>query len=355
MSAQTRPPCAREFLVLAVAAGLLLPASGCGMLGRARAAREDALAAPDPDAARSVQGRDPLVATTWLAAAVRAEDAGRVDEAVALLDEGLRYLPRDGDLVLTRLLVLGRSGRVDEVVASAHAALGADPDDAFAAQLRWLLVIAELERGDVDAAEREAELLAGTGGRDDVAASAAFALVALAREETGEQARADAALDDAVRLATRGCGVLLDVAFVEPERIGALESLVARGRTRHPDHPDLLLFDAAVPLQQGDVARATARLAELRAAAPARMQRDVDLLDARLALLENQPEDALALVRQALDTRPQDIAFVAVLVELSERFGVPPADELDARLGRALPSIPASPLRAHVERLLAEG
>jgi len=340
-----------RLVALALVGALGLCPGGCGLWSRARHARDEALRT---DAGARVRGRDPLVPATWLVAAARAEDDGRPDDAIARLDEGLAHLPGQPDLVLARLLLLGRHGRVEEAIEQAHAALGADPGEAFAARLRWMLVVGHLERDELDAAARQAMLLAGADGRDDAQASSAWALVALAREEAGDDAGADAAVEHAVRLATRGLGVLLDVAFLEPDRLAPLASLVARARERHPRHPDLLLFEVAVPLQRGDLATAAERLGTLRADAPTRLTRQVDLLGAQLAVGRDDPDAALALARDALDARPTDLPFLAVLVELAERFGVPPADELERRLVRALPAVPPGPLRARIEGLLVE-
>ncbi len=74
---------------------------------------------------------DSILRKTYALYAVSLRDLGRVDEALATCDEGLKVCPNDPELLFHRGLILARLGRPHEAVESYKAVLGQDIGDHF--------------------------------------------------------------------------------------------------------------------------------------------------------------------------------------------------------------------------------
>jgi len=112
-------------------------------LSQAQRGARAVAAAPRPDA--------DLAAQLLLVGAMAANDLGRVPEALALAEEGLRSRPGDVDLRYERGVALYESCHFDEAERELSAVVESDPADAWA--VHYLGLVAE-RSGERQAAER---------------------------------------------------------------------------------------------------------------------------------------------------------------------------------------------------------
>jgi len=112
-------------------------------LSQARRGARAVAAAPRPDA--------DLAAQLLLVGAMAANDLGRIPEALALAEEGLRSRPGDVDLRYERGVALYESCHFEEAERELSAVVESDPGDAWA--VHYLALVAE-RSGERQAAER---------------------------------------------------------------------------------------------------------------------------------------------------------------------------------------------------------
>ena len=217
--------------------------------------------------------------------------AGTPEEALALAERGLEFHPHYTPLMIMRLQILAAQGRIGELIHAARQSLAVGQPGINQALLHQALVDAELQSDDPDAAhaavgpEGPARLL------NDVAL---------------EATRRDAALD-----------------------------LVHRALRRHPGHPDLQLYVIVEDMERQQFADAAQGLDRLPPDLPPRLQSQAVMLRARLDLLQERPESALAAVRARLDLAASDPHALLVLMELKQRFDLPDDVEFRERLTQA--------------------
>ena len=335
---------------LALMACLALSAA-CGSLSRPLLARHDSAQATTPGQRAELLGAEPTLAPLWLWTAQRQPAP---EAALALVERGRSFHPRDPDLLLAQASLLGLLQRDEAVQSLVRAALQSDCPVALEARLRWTLILAELAGNDLAAAQAEALRLGGVRGVPSGQVADAWARIAASQEFLGQPGPADQSLENSLDLGPDGLIALREISAREPQRQAACDALLARARSRHPDHPDLALLPVVAALQARDPAAAEQALARLPEALPERLLPGVELLRTQVDVLAGRTEPALAVLRARLDEDPADEQALAVLIECWRLQQAPSKDELHQRLERAAGRIGHPALAAQVRELLRE-
>ena len=332
-------------------AACLAPAVGCRALSREIFARHDASTATSLEDDRALLGAEPMLAPLWLWSAQRQPS---LEESLAVLERGRRFHPRDPELVMAQadlLLVMDRDDAVEEL---ALGALRSDCPVQLEAGLRYMLILARLANSDVAAAEAESARLAGVRGVPPSLLAETWARIAATEEFLGRPEPADAALDKSLGWGPDGLSALREVTLRQPQRKAACDALLARARTRHPGHPDLIVQQVFTALIAMDPVAAQQGLDSLPTPLPARLEDTVELQRVRVDLLAGRPEEALAVLRRRLDDNPADGAALVVLIECFRLRHVPSEDEMRLRLSWAARRTGNPALEAHIQALLQE-
>ena len=356
MTSRTRPGPRRTterrpapLLALALAA-LLAPALGCYSLSRPIFAQHDAAQAKTLEQVDAVVGADPMLEPLWIWSAQRRSSA---PESLAVVEVGRRVHPLDPQLVLAQIDLLGMLHRDDEVQAAVDAALATECPPGLEKELRWLLILSELARNDVAAAEAEVVRLGGVSNVPPGQVADAWARIAAADEFLGKREAADAAMESSLDLGPAGLVALREVASREPQRQAACDALIERARARHPDHPDLALQPVFRALAAQDPAAADRALAELPEPMPERLQGNLELLRVQADILAGRTDAALAVVRARLDDDPTDPQALLALIGCWRLRQMPSKDEVRLRLSWAAGRVP-EPIASQVQALLHE-
>jgi Flp pilus assembly protein TadD len=314
---------------LAVALALLL-ISGCGAASR-RAMLGSQVRASEgrPEAVRRVLGTEPMASELWV---WWARNQGSAEEALAVVEQGRRFQPSDPQLALAEVTLLATLDRRAEQVQVAQRALAGGRVGPAAVDLQWLVVDGLLAMDDADQARNETLRLGGVSGVTPEMLGVAWARVAFALGREGRADEADVALRRSLDLGVAGLSALRQ----ESRRdLDTASTLVRRAAGRDPGHPDLALYLAVDQIVTGRLDEAARLLADLPDPLPARMAPEVQLVQARLDLMQGRSEPALAVVRARLDADPGDDGAVALLLESWQRNGQPGEDELRSRLAAA--------------------
>ena len=316
-------------IVLVVAC--TLPA-GCGIWGREVTTYRALGQAQDPAEVRSLRGRDPLVAGTWEASVAM---AGTPEEALALAERGLEFHPHYTPLMIMRLQILAAQGRIGELIHAARQSLAVGQPGINQALLHQALVDAELQSDDPDAAHAEVLIFGALPESPRGRVAELMARVALTQAFLGDDAAADEAFDESLAVGPEGPARLLNDVALEATRRDAALDLVHRALRRHPGHPDLQLYVIVEDMERQQFADAAQGLDRLPPDLPPRLQSQAVMLRARLDLLQERPESALAAVRARLDLAASDPHALLVLMELKQRFDLPDDVEFRERLTQA--------------------
>jgi tetratricopeptide (TPR) repeat protein len=244
--------------------------------------------------------------------------------------------------------------RFDAMGQLARSGLQGDCPEALEIELRWALVAAALAANDTTAAEAEAVRLGGVQGVPAEILADAWARIAATLDFLGQPERADQAFERSLDLGPGGLRALREVSARTPERQAACEALMSRARQRHPDHPDLALQRVASALLAQDAAEAEQALEQMPAPLPERLERDVELVRARVDLLAGRTGPALDVVRARLDDNPADVEALVTLIECWRLRQVPSAQEMRLRLSWASGRISHPGVAAQVQILLRE-
>lgn len=354
MTSRTRPGPrrtteSRPAPLLALALGALLaPALGCYSLSRPVFARHDAAEAKTPQQQDALLGAEPMIAPLWIWSA-----QSRPPEAVELMRRGRSFQPLNPDLIALQVDLLSSLERHDDVKAAVAAALQSECPPPLEAELRWMLISAELAGNDVAAAEAEAVRLGGVSGVQPWQVADAWARIAAADEFLGRREPADAAMESSLDLGPAGLVALREVAAREPQRQAACDALVDRALARHPTHPDLALQPVFRALAAQDPAASDRALAALPEPMPERLQSNLELLRVQADILAGRTDAALAVVRARLDEDPTAPQAVAALIACWRLRQVPSKEEVRLRLSWAAGRVP-EPIASQVQALLHE-
>ena len=281
------------------------------------AAREEAAAE-----ARALLGEDPALSGARFVALddrLRAEDA---EGALALVEEGIEATPEDPALWRTRLELLGRMGRTEEVGPLLREMVERFPEDqqTRATLIRWLV-----GEGELDEAEA---FLRGLVDARDPEPGARVTLVRFLQELRGPEAAA-AELD---RILAQGVSdpilfgsMRAAIEFEAGEREAAIARMRAILEGADPgDAAPGRLDSARVALARmleatGNPVGARELVEEVLASDPSQ----VEALKLRAAWLVEDDEtgDAIADLRQALGSAPRDPEILTLLARAHEREG----------------------------------
>lgn len=337
-------------------AGLVL--AGCGAASRATLTQFEFVEVhSDPAALAGLRGREPRLSFLWTESA-RLAAIESPDAALDLVRAGLAHHPGDVALVLSEIEVLEQLARPAEALACAEAALAAPLPHGIRVALHHARLRQHLALGDLDLAQLDCQHIGGVLGGPPEAAADAWARLALARMEAGQQDDAHAALARSLDRGTVGLGVLAALADSRPEARAAVAVLLSRGLARQPLHPDLQLMAAVSRMSAGAHAEAEAALASLPEPLPERLLSDVAALRARVVILQGRVDEGLASLFRRLDESPSDRAALAVLEETFATLGQPTVEQFVERLERARPGLEPrerAQLDAAVQRLLSPG
>jgi len=357
MTSRTRPAprCTTDRRPAPLAALALLSCvaltGACGALSRPMFAQHDASLADTPAKQSELLGADPMIAPLWLWSAQRQTSPAA---ALGVIEHGRRFHPDDPDLMLSQASLLSLLHRNDEVMALARGALQTDTPTVLEAELRWMLVLADLAGNDTAAAQQEVLRLGGVRGVEPAQVADAWARVAVTDEFLGHPGQADEAFERSLDLGPGGLLALRSVAALEPQREAACQALRSRARSRHPDDPDLAIQAVVSALLAQDAPAAETALGELPSPLPARLEPDVELLRVRVDILAGRTESALDVLRARLDDDPTDADALAVLIECWRSRQVPSKQELRQRLTWASGRLGHPALEAQVRALLRE-
>ena len=337
-------------LALALAAGLA-PTLGCYALSRPVFAQHDAGEAQTLEQVDAVVGADPMLQPLWIWSAQRRSGPA---ESLAVVESGRRVHPLDPELTLAQIDLLGMLDRDDEAQAAVAAALATECPPLLEKELRWLLILSELARNDLAAAQAEVLRLGGVSQVPPGQVADAWARIAVAQEFLGQPEAADGSMEKSLDLGPAGLVALRDVVAREPQRQAACDALVDRARARHPGHPDLALQPVFRALMAQDPAAADLALAELPDPMPDRLQANVELLRVQADILAGRTDAALAVIRARLDDNPTDPQALGALIGCWRLRQVPSKEELRLRLSWAAGRVPDRMIGAQVQALLRE-
>ncbi len=329
-------------LALTLVSVCALPA--CGSFGRKSDTLDElGLGALDAQRLAELRGRDPLVAETWLVSMVGAETP---EEALEIVDAALAVHPRNENLVLARLQILGDLERDDEFDRSVRRELAMGPSTLMHAVLRSYRIQGLLRSGDPDAALDECFRLGSVAGIDAGLTARGFASVALDFEFLARHDEADEAFDLCLDQGPTGIGYLLELTASRPERAAAAAALLERARTRHPGHVDLHIAWVIEGMRTPDLDAAARRLETMPTPVPFRIQGQVEMLEAQILLLHEEPQEALPLIFDRLDRFVADTHALQTLLACWQQFGIPSDDALRPRLQRARRHLTTEPMLA---------
>jgi len=329
----------------------LAPAVACGALSREIFVRHDASAATSTDGDPALLGAEPMLAPLWLWSAQRQPTP---EESLAVLERGRRFHPRDPELLLAQAELLHLMDRDEAMEALSLGALRTDCPVQLEVGLRWMLILARLAANDVAAAEAETARLAGVRGVPPPQLADVWARIAATEEFLGHPEPADAAMDKSLDWGPDGLFALREVTAREPQRKAACDALLARARTRHPGHPDLIVQQVFTALIAMDPVAAQQALDGLPTPLPERLEDTVELQRVRVDLLAGRLDEALAVLRRRLDENPADGPALAVLIECWRLRQLPSKEEMRVRLSWASRRTGNPALEAHVQALLRE-
>ena len=332
-------------------AACLAPAVACRALSREILVRHDASTATSTEGDPALLGAEPMLAPLWLWSAQRQPTP---EESLAVLERGRRFHPRDPELLLAQADLLHVMERDEAVEDLALGALRSECPVQLEAGLRWMLILATLAANDVAAAEAEAARLAGVRGVPPAQLADVWARIAATDEFLGRPEPADAAMDKSLGWGPDGLFALREMTAREPQRKAACDALLARARTRHPGHPDLVVQQVFTALIAMDPVAAQEGLDSLPTPLPARLEDTVELQRVRVDLLAGRSEEALAVLRRRLDDNPADGPALAVLIECWRLRQLPSKEEMRLRLSWASRRTGNPALEAHVQALLRE-
>jgi O-antigen biosynthesis protein len=306
------------------------------------------LAAVDPaiaravEAARSSVAEEPREAARWKRLALVLQANQLHEDAVEAYLRSAALDPGDPQVWYWVSLAQARLERADEAIAAMRRAATGAPGYAPA---HWRLALYELERGEVEAAERAARAAVAADGGDF------FAQLALARVQM-QQERYDLAVDTLETLrnavpASTEVRFLLGTCYQRLDRPEEAARHLRLGRATAPSwtdpwfremrsHATGLKVELAAAMEA--VARsdpeALARLERLRREQPD----DLEVLVATIVAVrkEGRFDDALALVVRALELQPSHpLAHLQAAGIWREKARNGPSEEAPARLERA--------------------
>lgn len=327
----------------------------CGALSRPIVAQYDSTRAKTPEQRDVLVGADPMLSQLWMWSAQRQLTA---EAAQATLQRGLSFgpgFPGEAELRVAQVSLVGFvEQRFSEAVTLARAGLQSDCPTYLEAELRWMLVVADLALNDTAAAEAEVIRLGGVRGVPPMQVADAWARIAVTQEFLGRPELADPAFERSLDLGPLGFAALREIAATQPQRQAACDSLVARARQRHPDHPDLAVQQVLSALLAQNATAAEAALAALPTPLPGRFDSELPLLTARVDVLAGRTGPALVVIRERLDDNPGDIQALSALIECWRLRQVPTREEMRLRLTWAAGRINVPAMAAQVQALLRE-
>ncbi|HTE05546.1 MAG TPA: hypothetical protein VK824_05060 [Planctomycetota bacterium] len=327
----------------------LLPA--CGIASREAQLRSQLRPDTSAEEFAAIRGADPLVWQTWAASASTAPSP---EEALAIIERGLRCFQGQPDLTWMRLSLLAQLGRRQDELSGATDALGRGASGQLVSELLTFRLDARLGAGDARAAEAEALALGSVTLDDPRAASSAWASIALAHELNGDAAAADQALDRSLASGSRGLTELHQRAGADRTRLAAAGALLQRADGRHPGHPDVRVQLAVQAMLEADFDTTRSVLDALPAPLPARLLPDVEALRARLDVVQGHVDAALERLRPRLDAWPAESGSLAVLLECWRLHGQPGDEEMTARVHAALGRVSDPALQQVLEAVAQE-
>lgn len=275
--------------------------------------------------------------------------ARRLEEALAEIDGALRLAPEDEALNRLRLAVLNDLGRTEEVEAQLRAMVERDPDEPAH---RRLLLQWFLSRGETDKAEAFLRQLAETGG--DPARTDLVTFLARVRGPEATIAELD-------RLIAEGgntdywralrAGLKFDLGQRE-EALAELEEIAAAAE---PSEQTRTIKTTLARLRWATGNRVGARelIEEVLAEDPAHVE--AMKLKAGWLIGDDRTDEAIRLLRAALEQAPQDPQILTLMAQAYERSGA--RDLMAEMLARAVEvsgKAPAESLR-YARLLLSEG
>lgn len=288
--------------------------------------------AEDPEQVAVLRGRDPLVASTWEASVALADTP---EQALALAERGLEFHPHHTPLIMMRLQILAAQGRIGELMHAARSSLAVGQPGLNQALLHQALVDAELQSDAPDAAHAEVLVFGALPESPRKRVAELMARVALSQAFLGDEAAADATFDQSLAVGPEGPARLLNDVVQMPARRDASLELIRRALERHPSHPDLRLYIIVEDMERTEFDAAARGLGAMPADLPPRLEGQTEMLQARLDLLQDRPEKALAGVRARLQQVVADPHALLVLIELKQLFDLPDDAEFRDLLTRA--------------------
>jgi tetratricopeptide (TPR) repeat protein len=324
-------PRGRRWALIALLASLTLPVA-CGVLGREVGTYRQLTSTNDPEVVRELRGRNPLLPATWLASVALADSP---ETALELAARGLEWHPQHTPLLIMRLQILAAQGRTGELIHAARHSLAIGQPGLNQALIHQALVDAQLQSDDPDAAHGEVLIFGALAESPRPRVAELLARVALSYAFVGREDDADDAFDESLAVGPTGPARLLNDIARMPTHRAAARDLILRAHDRHPDHPDLQLYLAVEDMENGQFEAADRELAQLPQPLPGRLDSQVQMLRARLHLLQERPDDALEAVQARLDEFAADPHALMVLLELKELHDQPDDLEFRERLTQA--------------------
>lgn len=272
--------------------------------------------------AEEALGLDPDASEARVVLAALARDRGATEEALAILDAGLATDPGNLGMGLMRIDVLSNAGRGDEVGDTLRAMVEASPEDVA---LRQQLVRFAIARGDLETAETELRALAALQpGETEPALDVVRFLIQAEGLEAGRaelEARIAAAETPGAALPFHLALADIDIAEDgEAAAIARLEGVIdALGDD--PAVTEARIALARLQIRAGDMAAARALVAA--ALEEDETNAEALALEGRFAIEDERYDDAITLLRAALDADPDDATSLQLLALAHQRNGNP--------------------------------
>lgn len=243
--------------------------------------------------------------------------ATNLDKALTVIDEGVKYNPKDTTLQLLRIQILAKQNKVDAIIDAYQKLIQEKPEVvAFSAQLANLYISQQRN-------EEAEKTLSDAVARQPKQDEAKLLLVEfLAKNKKPEDARAtlekfSAAAPDNYKLRTALARIYL--AMHEPDKAATTFQYAIDKDPKSADAIDARNRLTALALADNKRERADQLIAENLKIEPENT--DALLTRARLALSDNNPDGASADARTVLKSSPESVPALEMLATAQERAG----------------------------------